>query len=77
MHGNVWEFCQSAYRAYPYNAADGREDITKPQERVLRGGAWCFGPWYMRSPNRRHRPQDRKWDMYGFRVAATKRGNGR
>lgn len=36
--GNGWEWVSSAYRPYPYNSNDGREDVTRDQVRVTRGG---------------------------------------
>ena len=36
--GNGWEWVSSAYRPYPYNAKDGREDSTKDMVRTTRGG---------------------------------------
>lgn len=38
MAGNGWEWVRSAYSPYPYNAADGREDLTREQVRGTRGG---------------------------------------
>jgi formylglycine-generating enzyme required for sulfatase activity len=38
LAGNGWEWVRSAYTSYPYNAADGREDLTQPHVRVTRGG---------------------------------------
>ena len=36
--GNGWEWVSSAYRPYPYNAKDGREDLIKDMVRTTRGG---------------------------------------
>jgi formylglycine-generating enzyme required for sulfatase activity len=42
LAGNVWEWTRSAYRSYPYEPADGREDMDNPANKtfVLRGGCW-------------------------------------
>jgi formylglycine-generating enzyme required for sulfatase activity len=40
MAGNVYEWCCSLYRPYPYNAADGREILEGTGGRVQRGGSF-------------------------------------
>lgn len=38
LSGNAWEWVSSAYRPYPYDAADGREDPASGPPRATRGG---------------------------------------
>lgn len=38
MAGNTWEWVSSAYRPYPYNANDGREELKAGPVRGTRGG---------------------------------------
>lgn len=38
--GNVWEWTTSKERSYPYDAADGREELAGDERRLLRGGAF-------------------------------------
>ncbi len=40
MHGNVAEWTASAFKAYPYNDADGRNKIEASGSKVIRGGSW-------------------------------------
>jgi formylglycine-generating enzyme required for sulfatase activity len=44
MHGNVSEWTASAYRPYPYDADDGRNDLSADLPRVVRGGSWRDRP---------------------------------
>jgi eukaryotic-like serine/threonine-protein kinase len=70
MAGNVYEWVSSLYQSYPYDANDGRENLTSLEPRVLRGGAWSFNGNYVRSANRiRSNPTNSSDNRYGFRCA--------
>ncbi len=42
MAGSLLEWTTSLDRPYPYRPDDGREDLTKPGERIVRGGNYIF-----------------------------------
>jgi formylglycine-generating enzyme required for sulfatase activity len=42
LAGNVREWTRSVYADYPYDPADGREDVDADGYRVLRGGSWGY-----------------------------------
>jgi formylglycine-generating enzyme required for sulfatase activity len=71
MAGNVWEWTRSAYRPYPYDPHDGREDASDPAQKrfTLRGGAWISLPINLRAAYRNDlAPGDRDYNV-GFRLA--------
>lgn len=69
MAGNVWEWCSSLYKSYPYNRADGRENMSASDARVLRGGSWFSIPTNCRCAYRvRPAPTFRDVNV-GFRCA--------
>ena len=68
MHGNVWEWCQSLYKPYPYRADDGRENLDAPGPRVLRGGGWFQVPGGARSAFRAWGKPSAAQMYHGFRV---------
>jgi formylglycine-generating enzyme required for sulfatase activity len=67
MYGNVWEWTESKYRPYPFEATDGREDLQPTDVRVLRGGSWESAIRACRASYRRRVLPDPR--SSGFRVA--------
>ncbi len=69
MRGNVWEWCSSLDRPYPYIASDGRESPEAPGLRVLRGGGYADPAGWI-TPATRHADRPvRRLPWYGFRIA--------
>ncbi|MCA2554668.1 MAG: SUMF1/EgtB/PvdO family nonheme iron enzyme [Microcystis sp. M04BS1] len=73
MHGNVWEWCADTWHDnYDGAPTDGSAWIDNGNDNrsPLRGGAWCFNPYYCRSAYRNN--YDRRGNLlkddYGFRV---------
>jgi formylglycine-generating enzyme required for sulfatase activity len=71
LAGNVWEWCSSLMKPYPYDARDGRESREATGLRVLRGGGFADSADYL-TPSFRHaeRP-DRRLMFNGIRLART------
>ena len=69
MGGNVKEWVSSLYQPYPYNASDGREDLDSTGIRVLRGGSWIDGAYFVRSASRYSFYPDKAFSFTGFRCA--------
>ncbi len=70
MHGNVWEWTRTAYRAYPYDERDGRNEPAADERRVVRGGSWRDRPRESRAATRlAFRPYQGVFHV-GFRVVA-------
>jgi formylglycine-generating enzyme required for sulfatase activity len=69
MIGNAWEWTASAYRQYPYQADDGREDPASRADRVVRGGAWNQVPEVLRASNRDFNSPANRSNFIGFRCA--------
>ena len=70
MAGNVWEWVSSAYAPYPYDATDGREDLSNTDVlRVYRGGVGSYIDFGVGTATRfRKAPDERDW-FIGFRCA--------
>ena len=70
MAGNVSEWVSSLYRPYPYNADDGREDLSLSGSRVLRGGHSYWGADILRSAYRMgYDSISTSYHFLGFRCA--------
>ena len=71
MAGNVWEWVQSKYVAYPYREGDGRNDENGTDDRALRGGSWLNNSHSFRVAYRNDDPPSNRLDYFGFRVCCS------
>ncbi len=80
MHGNVWEWVEDCWHdSYEGAPSDGSTWTTGGEcsRRVLRGGSWTIGPWYLLSVTFRNRSdRDDRYDKFGFRVAMSLKDYG-
>jgi len=72
--GNVWEWTSSIYKAYPYQANDGRENLTATENRVLRGGSWNYVSRNARAACRDGNSVDSRFINVGVRLAVSSAG---
>jgi formylglycine-generating enzyme required for sulfatase activity len=80
MAGNVWEWTRSLWGEdeinpsfkYPYDPADGREDLDAPGTvlRVLRGGSWDLSLRHARCVVRSWSYPDLSYSALGFRLVS-------
>ena len=80
MAGNVWEWTRSLWGEglkpsfkYPYDPADGREDLDAPDSvlRVLRGGAFLYDVGFVRCACRFRDSPGYFNRSYGFRLSSS------
>ena len=69
MAGNVWEWCSSQYKDYPYRPEDGRENLEQSGTRILRGGCFASKAGSVRCAFRKEDYPDYADSSHGFRVA--------
>jgi len=68
MHGNVAEWTRTAYRPYPYDTGDGRDDPRTAGTKAVRGGSFYDRPKRARSAFRQNYPPWQQIFNVGFRV---------
>jgi formylglycine-generating enzyme required for sulfatase activity len=72
MAGNVWEWCQSNYKPYPFETEEGRESLEGFGTRVVRGGAFYVSRRFVRCVVRHFDLHpDRGSSGIGFRVVVS------
>ena len=68
MAGNVWEWTDSWYKAYP--GSKHQDDDYGEEYRVLRGGSWYYLRSSARCACRLRRFPDFRSDNFGFRLVS-------
>ncbi len=68
MHGNVYEWCQDWYGAYPIVSVTDPTGPYSGSDRVIRGAGWWNSAMYCRSAYRGIEPPDFIGNVLGFRL---------
>jgi formylglycine-generating enzyme required for sulfatase activity len=68
MAGNIWEWTQSLFKDYPYNAQDGRENLDDDSHRVRRGSSYTLNQNFARCTTRDWAQPNDEETTAGFRI---------
>ncbi len=68
LHGNVHEWCQDWFGAYPAGSATDPQGPGSGPGRVFRGGSWDYWGRYCRSASRFSLAPANYYDFLGFRI---------
>jgi len=73
MLGNVWEWCQDWYGAYPFGSVTDPTGFLTGSIRVNRGGSWYYNARYVRAAIRGCDVPRARYGALGFRLARSVR----
>ena len=76
MHGNVWEWCNDWYAAYPSATRMDPHGPDTGTYRVLRGGSWYSNARYCRSAYRNDRGPGNRGGRFGLRFVRGQQKTG-
>jgi formylglycine-generating enzyme required for sulfatase activity len=80
MSGNVWEWTDSVYEPYPYEAGDGSEEEgssdSSSERVVLRGGSWIYFSYDACATYRGRDTPSTSYIDIGFRCVRSLNGSG-
>jgi formylglycine-generating enzyme required for sulfatase activity len=68
LAGNVWEWCATLYKPYPYHADDNHENMSAAGERTLRGGCFLTDNKLVRCASRHNLLPNSRDRNIGFRI---------